>query len=185
MPSKSSSEPTPPDANTLFRFKITVQNISPPIWRRIVIPDCTLAKLHDTIQVAFGWENSHLHAFTIDGKQYGAVGQEMDVIDESAVTLSQLLPKTKNTAKWLYEYDFGDDWRHQIVFEGHPKPDPKLTYPVCLAGKQAGPLEDIGGVMGYADFVRDLAAGRAEENEGFDPDAFDADEVTQKLREIH
>lgn len=185
MPSKPASKPAEQDAITLFRFKITIQYTSPPIWRRIVIPDCTLAKLHSYIQAAFDWENAHLHAFTIDGKQYGPSDHEMDGIDESTITLGKLLPKSKNSAKWLYEYDFGDDWRHQIVFEGHPKPDPKLTYPICLDGKQAGPLEDIGGPEGYADYVRELAAGEADEDdEDFDPAAFDADEVTKKLRKI-
>ena len=43
----------------------------PPIWRRIQVSDCTLDKLHEHIQTAMGWTNSHLHHFRIDGKLYG------------------------------------------------------------------------------------------------------------------
>ena len=58
-------------AGTVFQFKITLQGIEPPIWRRIQTKDCTLDKLHEHIQTAMGWTNSHLHQFKIGGVPYG------------------------------------------------------------------------------------------------------------------
>ena len=58
-------------AGTIFQFKITLKEIKPPIWRRIQVKDCSLDKLHEHIQTAMGWTNSHLHQFEIDGVRYG------------------------------------------------------------------------------------------------------------------
>jgi len=55
----------------LFQFKITLLESKPPIWRRIQVQDCTLDKLHEQIQTAMGWTNSHLHQFEIKGQRYG------------------------------------------------------------------------------------------------------------------
>jgi len=58
------------DTNAVFQFKITLVQSRPPIWRRIQVDDCTLDRLHEHIQTAMGWTNSHLHQFEIGGKQY-------------------------------------------------------------------------------------------------------------------
>ncbi len=51
----------------LPRLKITLRDIRPPIWRRVQVKDCTLAELHEIIQVAMGWEFSHLYSFKVAG----------------------------------------------------------------------------------------------------------------------
>jgi hypothetical protein len=60
-----------PAAERLYQFNITLLDIQPPIWRRIQVKDCTLDRLHEHIQTAMGWTNSHLHDFKIAGKDYG------------------------------------------------------------------------------------------------------------------
>src|SRR5690606_36545983 len=65
------SEGTIAASERLYQFKITLLDSQPPIWRRIQIKNCTLDKLHEHIQAAMGWTNSHLHQFEIDGKRYG------------------------------------------------------------------------------------------------------------------
>lgn len=55
----------------LYQFKITLNDFEPTIWRRIQVKDCTLDKLHEHIQTAMGWTNSHLHQFEIKGERYG------------------------------------------------------------------------------------------------------------------
>ena len=41
----------------LFQFKLTLLDVQPAIWRRIQLRDCTLAFLHEVIQVVMGWNN--------------------------------------------------------------------------------------------------------------------------------
>src|SRR5262249_52438628 len=60
-----------PASERLYQFKITLLDARPPIWRRIQVKDCTLDKLHEHIQMAMGWTNSHLHHFRIGEQLYG------------------------------------------------------------------------------------------------------------------
>ena len=60
-----------PVAERVYQFKITLKESKPPIWRRIQVKDCTLDKLHEHIQTAMGWTNSHVHEFKIGGKDFG------------------------------------------------------------------------------------------------------------------
>jgi hypothetical protein len=64
---KSKKPKTKIPAGAVFQFKIMLLGIEPPIWRRIQTKDCTLDKLHEHIQTAMGWTNSHLHLFKIGG----------------------------------------------------------------------------------------------------------------------
>ena len=61
--------PGPGNASTSSRSRSWTS--SPPIWRRIQVEDCTLDKLHEHIQTAMGWTNSHLHHFRIGEQLYG------------------------------------------------------------------------------------------------------------------
>jgi Plasmid pRiA4b ORF-3-like protein. len=58
-------------AQKVMRPKVTLVGSDPPIWRRIETHDCSLATLHDIIQVAMGWEDYHLLRFQVGQKQYG------------------------------------------------------------------------------------------------------------------
>jgi len=60
----------------------------------------------------------------------------MDFEDGTEVLLSKLLPKSSRTARWIYEYDFGDGCRHDVLFEGFPPNDPKTKHPICLEGNE-------------------------------------------------
>jgi len=154
-PESPKARKRPKKSDLSFQFKVTLLDIKPAIWRRIQVPDCTLTDLHEYIQAAFGWENYHLHQFEIGGVLYGEPDPDgddfdMDVEDETVVLLSKLLPKSSRKARWIYEYDFGDGWRHEVLFEGFPPIDPKAKVPLCLEGERACPPEDCGGPPGYA-----------------------------------
>jgi len=44
--------------------RVTLEEVEPAVWRLIEVPsDLTLDRLHDVLQVAMGWTNSHLHQF--------------------------------------------------------------------------------------------------------------------------
>ena len=180
----------------LFQFKITLKDSKPPIWRRIQVEDCTLDKLHEHIQTAMGWTNSHIHNFTINDKEYGDPEllddgfEGFECVDSTKTNLGQILPKTGKRFSFAYEYDFGDGWEHEILFEGSPPVDPKAKYPLCLEGERACPPEDCGGVWGYGDFLEAIRNPKHEEHESmlrwiggrFDPEKFDAKKATKEMK---
>lgn len=187
-------KPRPTD--TVFQFKVTLIGVKPPIWRRIQVPDCTLDKLHEHIQTAMGWTNSHLHQFKIGEQLYGDPMlmeenfEEMDFKDSTRAMLSQIVPKGGKRFSFIYEYDFGDGWDHEVLFEGNLPVDPKTKYPLCLEGARACPPEDCGGVYGYGDFLEAISNQKHEEHESmmewvggsFDPEEFDAATATKSMR---
>ena len=194
-PAKRSAKPksrTEPVKKTeaAYQFKITLRDVRPPIWRRVQVKDCTLAELHEIIQVAMGWEFSHLYSFEVNGVDYGDLdmtGDELDMKDDRRANLSRLVGGEK--FKFRYTYDFGDNWEHDIVVEKILPSEAGKIYPVCVDGKRAGPPEDIGGTWGYMDFIeamRDPKHPRHDElaewyEDPFDPEAFDIDEVNRRL----
>lgn len=143
-----------------YRLKVSLRHISPMIWRRLVVPsDLTLHGLHRAIQIAFGWEDYHLHAFKVHGRYYGTewTGQRHYVEDGGdlrELTLADL--KLRLRRKMVYEYDFGDFWEHELRLEAREAIDPRRPYPVCVGGGRAGPPEDVGGPDGYARLLERL-----------------------------
>jgi hypothetical protein len=186
----------PKKGDLLYQFKITLLDVKPAIWRRIQVPDCTLVDLHEYIQAAFGWWNYHLHQFDIDGERYSQPAPdgddfEMDFKDETDVRLSRLIPKSGRPSRWIYEYDFGDGWRHEVLFEGFPPADPMAKYPLCVEGERACPPEDCGGPWGYADYLAAIRDPKHEQHDEmlewrgpFDPESFDAKKATKEMRKI-
>jgi len=183
------------NTDVLYQFKITLLESNPPIWRRIQVQDCTLDKLHEHIQTAMGWTNSHLHQFDIKGERYGDPellddGFEDFECEDSTVTMvSEIFPKTGKRFAFKYEYDFGDDWQHEILYEGSPLLEKGKKYPLCLEGERACPPEDVGGVWAYAEYVEALADPKHERHEEFmewsgpfDPDDFDPKKATREMK---
>ncbi|MEB3309548.1 MAG: plasmid pRiA4b ORF-3 family protein [Snowella sp.] len=175
---------------TVYQIKISLKSIRPPIWRRVqVLSSTTLAELHRIIQYSMGWFNCHLHQFDIDRHEYGQPAPEYDfyVEDETKFKLSQVIKGEK--FKFFYTYDFGDDWRHEILIEKILARDPDVNYPICIKGKRACPPEDCGGPFGYPDFLEAIQDSSHPEHENmlewigddFDPEAFDLAEANELL----
>ena len=186
---KAKAEPVK-KTEAVYQLKITLRDIRPPIWRRVQVKDCTLAELHEIIQVAMGWEFSHLYSFEVDGIDYGDLdmtGDELDMKDDRRAKLSRLVRGEK--FKFRYTYDFGDNWEHEIVVEKILPPEEGKTYPVCVDGKRAGPPEDVGapGVTWISSRpcatrnIRSTMSSRSGIDDPFDPEAFDIDEVNREL----
>ncbi|XZE20681.1 plasmid pRiA4b ORF-3 family protein [Pirellulaceae bacterium SH449] len=185
-----------PITERLYQFKITLLGYKPLIWRRIQVKSCTLDKLHEYIQTAMGWTNSHLHQFEISGERYGdpdllndSFDKNDSFYDSTSTMLHEVIPKSGKRFQFEYEYDFGDCWKHEIAFEGCLKSEKGVRYPVCLEGENACPPEDVGGVNGYADFLEAIADPNHEQHEDlvqwggkFDPMHFDAVKTTNKIR---
>jgi hypothetical protein len=146
----------------VYQLKIVLQAISPMIWRRLLVKsDSTIEDLHYITQIAMGWEDIHIHYFTIHGQQYGV--QKLGGIhfntDASLIKLSQFEFQEKE--KFLYEYDLSTNpamgvwrywWRHQIRVEAILPLKPNQTYPFCTGGKGICPPEDCGGAWGFMKF---------------------------------
>jgi Plasmid pRiA4b ORF-3-like protein len=103
----------------VHRVKVSLHGSKPPVWRRIEIPSAMrLDLVHEVMQVAFGWYGYHLHAFETVCGEFGAPDDDddwSDREDETTAALAQVAAAEK--AKVVYAYDFGDDWRHDIVVE--------------------------------------------------------------------
>lgn len=183
----------------LYQFKITLCGVEPPVWRRIQITDCTLEKLHGHIQTAMGWFNCHLHQYIIKGQYYGIPRLLEDgfdpmgsirLIDSTKTRISKIVPKSGSRFTFRYEYDFGDSWEHDILFEGNPPINPKAKYPLCLEGERACPPEDVGGIPGYEEFRKAIKNPKHPEHKNytdwigrkFEPEKFDAKQATKDMR---
>ena len=183
-------------ADTVYQFKITLLESHPPIWRRIQIENRTLDNLHRHIQTAMGWTNSHLNEFKIREKRYADPMlmqedfKEFGYQDSTTTRISQILPNTAKRFRFQYEYDFGDSWHHEVLFEGVVQAQSQVKYPICLEGERASPPEDCGGIWGYPDFV--AAIQNKDHNRhkellawvggSFDPEAFDPGTATKAMK---
>ncbi|OIP44990.1 MAG: hypothetical protein COZ12_06345 [Deltaproteobacteria bacterium CG_4_10_14_3_um_filter_60_8] len=185
MPTKSSKA-----SSSIYQLKITLRDSHPPIWRRVLVPgNFSLDKLHQVIQLAMGWTDSHLHQFIVDGEFYSIPSSEdwEPVLDERRFKLKQIAPSLKR--KFTYEYDFGDSWTHEVVVEKIITAGPGEKYPQCIKGKRACPPEDVGGIWGYETFQEAMQDARHEEHDSylewiggeFDPEAFDLAATNQAL----
>jgi hypothetical protein len=175
-----------------LQLKISLVESKPLIWRRVIVPESlTLADLHRVIQIVMGWENSHLHEFKVSGERYTEFEEDIQsgAGDSTAVTLRSLNLNREGQI-FLYNYDFGDDWLHQILVESSRTVEDSAKLPVCETGRRACPPEDSGGVHRYEyllEVVSDPTNPDHEElsewlDPEFDPEAFDADRVNRDLR---
>jgi len=138
--------------------RVDLEGADPPLWRRLELAsDLFLDQVHDIIQAAFGWTDSHLHRFSSDPTRSGGQAEQylcpFDVdegdigIPVGHVRLDEVLAEPGD--RLFYVYDFGDDWRHVIVLEAVLLWERGLGLAVCTGGCRRGPAEDCGGVHLY------------------------------------
>lgn len=165
--------PTKGGVSLIYQLKVSLKHTKPPIWRRLqVYADTTFHQLHHILQIAFDWDDQHLHVFRPskipDQKRdvtdethdlfsfFGDPGNEMIGIgdpefnegwgtffDEKEEKLSDWLQQEKD--KITYTYDFGDDWEHLIVLERILPPEADVPYPRCVKVRHLAPEEDSRG----------------------------------------
>jgi hypothetical protein len=175
-----------------LQLHIELRYLKPKIWRRVLVPDTiTLQRLHSVIQAAFQWGGGHLHEFDAAGEHYGTSDPDYDlpgsVLSEKARLTNAMTP----SGTIDYVYDFGDNWQHRIKVEKRLAPT-GMKLPVCVAGANAAPPDDCGGVPGYLEFVQAMADPAHPEHEAmkewigrdWDPHAFDIDHINSWLAQI-
>ena len=174
----------------VYQLDIRLAYIEPPIWRRMVVPgQVTLFSLHRMLQVVMGWENYHLHQFIVGNTYYGEPDPEYDdrMKDDRRVRLQKIA--REEGASFIYEYDFGDDWRHVITVEEIEPLTPNSLAPRCLDGARACPPEDCGGIGGYEHLLEALRDRRHPEHKElrawagahFDPELFSLQAINSAL----
>jgi Plasmid pRiA4b ORF-3-like protein len=177
----------------VHRLKVTLRGSKPPIWRRFEVPsDITLKRLHTVIQLAFGWDDSHLFVFDTPVGQYGSYDPDLQIRSAAGKNLSAVADWPGDKVR--YEYDFGDQWELDILVEAVHPAEPGVAYPRCTAGRRAGPPEDCGGIPGYSELLNVLANPRHRDHAAclgwlgiesaaeFDPAAFEVTAADRKLR---
>ncbi|MCX6002873.1 MAG: plasmid pRiA4b ORF-3 family protein [Chloroflexi bacterium] len=188
----SKQQPPP----TIYRLNVTLKETEPAIWRRILVPsNITLHRLHLILQEIMGWTNSHLYRFEVGAKEYGESDpdndfNELDFINSKRAKLVQLVTAKGNT--FVYEYDFGDGWTHDLVVEDILEPVPGAIYPICLEGERACPPEDCGGPHGYSRLLGIIVNPEHEEYRetltwlggDFRPSLFSVEKVNRYLKPI-
>ena len=149
----------------VYQFHIKLLGIEPMIWRRIQVPaKFSFWDLHVAIQDSMGWLDYHLHAYRVRQKykkkpiEIGIPQDEWDgedVIPGWEVTISDYFTELGQTME--YEYDFGDGWEHELLFEGILLKEKDASYPRCIDGARACPPEDCGSIPGYYNLLEILS----------------------------
>jgi Plasmid pRiA4b ORF-3-like protein len=165
------------------RLRVTMREVEPRVERVIDVPaTITLDDLHEILQVALGWTDSHLHQFRTEETTYAVPFEVWDdqerEVDERGVPMSSL-PK-----RFVYAYDFGDGWEHEIEVLGRGGDEPG-----CVGGEGACPPEDCGGPYGYDELLAALADTRHPEHQrmtawvGYGLRPFDQEVTSRRVRD--
>ncbi len=162
---------------TVYQLKVVLEDIRPALWRRFqVLGNTTLAQLHQVLQITMGWEDYHLHRFSLS--------------EDESLCLDQL--SLDESCTFSYVYDFGDEWVHQITVEKLTPLQTEQPHLTCLAGKRACPPEDCGGSWGYTALLKTLQNPRHPEyserkewiGREFNPEMFNLNEVSKQLEPL-
>ncbi len=176
----------------ILELDIVLQGSKPKIWRRVLVPEgFSFHHLHYTIQLAMGWTDSHLYQF-ITGRNQRYIGVPFDddfgeMEDSRKIKIKSLLNAPKD--KILYEYDFGDSWKHIVEVKKVHQAEKGKKYPVLIGGAMACPPEDCGGIWGYQELVENLKMKGTDEYEElvewlggeFDPNEFDMAKINEMI----
>jgi hypothetical protein len=132
-----------------YRIHVWIRQISPMIWRRLLVgSDSSIADLHHTLQIAFGWSDSSPSVPHprpgLRHRQDRRVGFSTDA---KQVRLADF--RFRINERFRYEYDFGDAWQHEVRLEQRLPLDGTCVYPRCVGGRRQAPPEDCGGPLAF------------------------------------
>ena len=173
---------------TAIQLRISLQVHTPTIWRHLLVPGgIELSTLHEIFQIAMGWDNRHLHSFEIGDHVYGEADDEE--IDEDSVVFADLIDVGR---RFVYLYDFGDSWVHEVIVESIEPVSSGLKYASCLDGQRACPPEDCGGVARFSELLNAVGDPDHDEHDeyvqqvggGFNPESFDRAATNANLQRL-
>lgn len=126
-----------------YQLRIALLDTNPPVWRRVELAsELRLDALHEIIQSAFGWTDSHLHRFargsdiwSDEGEHYLCPFEIAEGEQGTAAERVRLDDVLTNPGDELrYVYDFGDDWQHSIELEAVEPRTVGAPVPCALLG---------------------------------------------------
>ncbi len=153
MPGPSSQRRKRRTEPVVLRVRATLEESEPPIVRVLDLrSDLRLDQVHQVLQVAFGWTDSHLHRFALGGSVFDRdaemflcpfdVEEQEDGVPETTVRLDETLSDPGDVLR--YCYDYGDQWALDLALED-VQPLDRVSVPArCVAAERAAPPEDSG-----------------------------------------
>ena len=182
---ESSTQNTPVkdcQAGNYLLFVNLCGTYDPSITRLLSVPpELTFDKLHDVLQIAFGWTDSHMHTFRVEERDpvgqrrgenllelsrfaqddnFGFIRREVKAEAEFALTDVFENAKYRGKTTLTYEYDMGDSWKHDIYVLGRADDHLGNTLGLredgdqrilCISGEGHGCAEDCGSYPGWED----------------------------------
>jgi hypothetical protein len=156
--------------------------VSPPVTRRLLITgQASLAQLHATLQVAFGWSDEHLYSFQIRGWQFGDPARAIELAlagGDVDIPLAAFAFEINETFR--YQYNLFVPWEIDCRIESRGLV-PVARPLACLAARGDPPDEDLDGPAAYPEWLESSSPSRAlhqiEEllDEGVDDERFRAE----------
>ena len=171
------------DEVAVYRVRVDLNHAKPPIWRELdVRSNISLDVLHQVLQAAFGWSDSHLHRFSLGGGPFDLSSElflcpydveegEDEGTPASEVRLDETLQEPGDVLR--YAYDYGDSWELTLKVKSVRPAAGDEPVAVCTGGRRAAPPENCGGYTDAADLATVLD----------DPAAFDVAEVNAALQD--
>lgn len=181
FPARPELRRRPLDGRVVLRVRVDLAYAQPPIWRRLDLrSDLTLDVVHQVLQAAFGWTDSHLHRFSLGGGPFDATSQlflcpfdvgepEDDGLAASEVRLDETLQQPGDVLQYIYDY--GDSWELTLRVEEVLPAAADAPAATCVDGARAAPPDDSGGMTDAESLAEVLD----------DPVHFDLAEVNQAL----
>ena len=179
----------------IARIRITLDDTKPAVWRRVELPlTNSLKTLHQAIQAAMLFENYHLFQFEVGDTRYSIPFDDewsgTPTRDAGNIRLGKLVER--GIADFTYTYDFGDNWRHTVAIEAITPADPDKEYPCFVDGERRAPPEDVGGLMGFEEFVEAMTEADQPERDAvvawygglFDPADISPEEIGIRMGKL-
>ena len=173
----------------VVRIRIELEGTDPQVWRSVDVPlSSTLTALHDIIQVTMRWQGAHMFEFVVGDQFYGEPYPDDSAWDRKVLQAKSIRLKTlveRGVDRFIYVYDFGDNWRHHIILDGVRQGEDQTDYPAFVGGARRAPPDDVGGISGFEAFLEAVTDPRHEDHDqmlewsdgSFDPEDIDERDI--------
>ncbi|MET7243001.1 plasmid pRiA4b ORF-3 family protein [Methylobacterium sp. EM32] len=180
--------------DNIARLRIELDDTTPVVWRIVEVPlTISLSGLHEVVQAAMPFENHHLFEFRVGGRRYALPDPDFPNPEVRSPKVAKLRTVLEGDVRqFSYVYDFGDNWQHTITVEALSPADPALDYPRFVDGGRRAPPEDVGGTMGFEEFLDVLSKPRPRERKAmldwcggsFDPETMPNEIIVERMEKL-